>query len=54
MQWKFEGVVVRLVIDLGEFVKVALKRGGRKGGGWGRSGMGAAGFCACLGVFLLL
>jgi hypothetical protein len=50
-------MVIRQVIDLGELVEVALKRG------WGRCGLGrgtcigAVGFCGpcvCLCVFLLL
>jgi hypothetical protein len=51
-QWELGQVmVIKLVIDFGELVKVVLKR-------WGEgSGIGAAGFCnacVCLGVFLLL
>jgi hypothetical protein len=49
-------MVIRLVLDCEELVKVALK----KSGGGKESGlrvMGVAGFCGscvCLGVFLLL
>jgi hypothetical protein len=51
-------MVIRLVIDYGELVKVALKKGGweKKWVGWLKV-MGFAGFCGpyvCLGVFLLL
>jgi hypothetical protein len=51
-------MVIRIVIDLGEYVKVALKKhGDGKSGGWAGRGMGAAGFCGscvCLSIFLLL
>jgi hypothetical protein len=49
-------MVVRLVIDLGELVKVALKRRMGKGVG-GLRGMWASGFCdpyVCFSVFLFL
>jgi hypothetical protein len=52
-------MVIRLVIDLGELVKVALKKAGRQEKWWVGElrGMGVAWFCGpcvCLGVFLLL
>jgi hypothetical protein len=52
-------MVIRLVIDLGELVKVALKKAGRQEKWWVGElrGMGFAWFCGpcvCLGVFLLL
>jgi hypothetical protein len=56
--WRWGGMVIRLVINFGELVKVALKSGGQKKWYVGAlRGMGAAGFCGicvCLGVFLLL
>jgi hypothetical protein len=50
-------MVIRLVIDYGELVKVALKWGGWDEWVGGLRGMGTAGFCGpcvCLDVFLLL
>jgi hypothetical protein len=51
-------MVIRLVIDFGELVKVALKGRARKRWvSWGRGGMGASEFCGpCVysGVFMLL
>jgi hypothetical protein len=50
-------MVIRLIIDFVELVKVALKKGGcEKGMGGLGLVIGAAGFCVycvCLGVFLL-
>jgi hypothetical protein len=57
-QWELGWVmIIRLVIDLWELVKVALKGGVGKGWVGGDRGMGAArfcGLCVCLGVFLML
>jgi hypothetical protein len=51
-------MVIRLVIDFGESVKVALNEGGWEkvwvGGGRGLGATGFCGPCVCLGVFLLL
>jgi hypothetical protein len=50
-------MVMRVVIDFGELVKVALKKGRAGKGVGGLRGMGAAWFCGpcmCFGVFLLL
>jgi hypothetical protein len=50
-------MIIRVVIDFGQLVKVALKRGGQEKGWVGEgSDIGAAGCCGscvCLGVFLL-
>jgi hypothetical protein len=52
-------MVIRLVIDYGELVKVVLKKGGDWEKEWvdGLRVMGVARFCSpcvCLGVFMLL
>jgi hypothetical protein len=52
-------MVIKLVIDYGELVRVALKKGDEWEKEWvgGLRLMGIAGFCdpcVCLGVFLLL
>jgi hypothetical protein len=50
-------VVIRIVMDFGELVKVALK--GEQEKGWvdegrGKGTAGFCGLCVCLGLFLLL